>query len=37
MAGNQQRPTDDVEGHAFRLKQDPEAGDDTQGHGMRRY
>ena len=60
MAGSEQRPTDDVEGHGrywqdpeavddrgnrvpddteghgYRLKQDTEAGDDTQGH-VRRY
>ena len=42
MAGNEQRPTDDVEGHG-RNYQDPEAiddrgvrvPDDTEGHGWR--
>jgi hypothetical protein len=39
MSSDQQRPTEDVEGHTFRHGQDPEAtdeeravGDDTEGH-----
>jgi hypothetical protein len=38
MAGSEQRPTDDIEGHGFRHGQDAEAadedevGDDTEGH-----
>jgi hypothetical protein len=43
MAGSEQRPTDDVEGHRrhFFGSQDTEAvdedqvGDDTEGHGLR--
>jgi hypothetical protein len=39
MVGNEQRPTDDVEGHVKRFHQDTEAvgedqvADDTEGHG----
>jgi hypothetical protein len=38
MVGNEQRPTDDVEGHVKRFHQDTEAvgedqvADDTEGH-----
>ena len=43
MAGSEQRPTDDVEGHIRRFGQDTEADDDrgnrvpddTEGHGYR--
>ena len=42
MAGNEQRPTDDVEGHMpFRnldteaTDEDQVAGDDAEGHGAR--
>jgi hypothetical protein len=31
MAGSEQRPTDDVEGHGFRHAQDTEAADDDRG------
>ena len=42
MAGSEQRPTDDVEGHGRNYQDaeavdEDEAGDDAQGHGMRRY
>ena len=42
MAGSEQRPTDDTEGHGFRWGQDTEAtdedhadGDDAEGHRFR--
>jgi hypothetical protein len=41
VAGSEQRPTDDAEGHGFRWGQDTEAtdedqvADDTEGHGGR--
>lgn len=44
MAGSEQRPTDDVEGHGVKLPEDETTGedrgtrfpDDTQGHAHRR-
>jgi hypothetical protein len=44
MAGNQERPTDDVEGHGYKPPEDETAGDDrgtrfpddTEGHAIRR-
>jgi hypothetical protein len=44
MAGSEQRPTDDVEGHGSRLPEDETTGDDrggrfpddTEGHAYRR-
>jgi hypothetical protein len=44
MAGNEQRPTDDVEGHGVKLPEDETTGDDrgtrypddTEGHAYRR-
>ena len=41
MAGNEQRPTDDVEAHRYRWGQDTEAvdedqvADDTEGHASK--
>jgi hypothetical protein len=43
MAGSEQRPTDDVEGHGSRLPEDETTGDDrgtrfpddTEGHGYK--
>ncbi|HSO51374.1 MAG TPA: hypothetical protein VL330_01235 [Actinomycetes bacterium] len=43
MAGNEQRPTDDVEAHRYRWGQDTEAvdedqvADDTEGHMPKRW
>ena len=33
MAGSEQRPTDDVEGHGVKFRpKDPRPGDDVEGH-----
>ncbi len=42
MAGSEERPGDDTEGHGWRYQDteavdEDQAGDDTQGHGIRRY
>lgn len=33
MAGSEQRPTDDIEGHGVKLPKDETTGADVKGHG----